>query len=366
MTDWSPVEKLLAEIVAGKASPGLSVGCWFQGRLLHAFCAGRFTFDDGEPPVTVETVYDLASITKAFCTAPLIWLRIQSGEWTPETPLDRFYPDLKGEPQGGVKLGQLLRHVSGYPALAHLDQMGANAAESAYHLLKFTPLENPPGTIVKYSDVGYLILGDILQRSSGRTLDELFRTEILTPLKLQGPVFRPNGVGPILGDGIAPTSIPDGYLRTLQGVVEDENTRFLGGISGASGLFGNLLHAGQYVCALRECFHRSGGLFRRETLTRMWTVPPEPAGNTWAFGWDTPSEDKSTAGRYFSGDSAGHLGYTGTSVWYDRPRDLIVVILANRVCPTRVNTAFNPYRAKIHDAIMESLGFDFPRARRSG
>jgi len=366
MTDWSPVEKLLTEAVGGKATPGISVGCWFQGRLLRTFCAGRFTFDDGEPPVTVETVYDLASITKAFCTAPLVWLRIQSGEWSPEMSLDRFYSDLKDEPQGRVNLGQLLRHVSGYPALAHLEQMGANAAEGAYHLLKFTQLESPPGANVRYSDVGYLLLGDILQRTSGRTLDDLFRAEILAPLKLKGPVFRPNGVGPILGDGIAPTSIPEGYLRTLQGVVEDENTRFLGGISGASGLFGNLLHAGQYVCALRECSYQTNGLFSRDILDRMWTVPLEPSANTWTFGWDTPSDDNSTAGRYLSAGSVGHLGYTGTSVWYDRSRDLIIVTLANRVCPTRANAAFNPYRAKIHDAIMESLGFDFPRARRFG
>jgi CubicO group peptidase (beta-lactamase class C family) len=278
--------------------------------------------------------------------------------------LKRFFPELDSEPQGSVTIAQLLSHCSGYPAIIHLDQMGANGPESAYHLTKFVSLESEPGTAVRYSDVGYLLLGHLLEKVSGKRLDELYGREIAAPIGVRLPGFRPNGVGPVAPAGIASTSTPDGFLRPLNGIVEDENTRYLGGVSGAAGLFGNLAQVGALALEFRRAWTGDSAIFRRQTMEQVWSVTPRPAGNTWTLGWDTPSDTGSTAGRYFSLESVGHLGFVGTSLWYDRKFDVIAVVLANRVNPVRSNNKFNPYRARLHDSIMESLGVKELRPRR--
>ncbi len=362
--DWSPVDRLLDEIVSTGASPGVAAGCWARGRQVYQGKAGRLSSEPSERPVEMGTVFDLASLTKALCTAPLLWLRFQKGEWTPSDSLYKFFPELRSESQGGITLGQLLSHCSGYPAVVHMEQMGANGAEGAYHLTKFTKLEARPGTVSRYSDVGYLVLGHLLEKTSGKRLDELFSNEIAGPLGIRAPAFRPNGVGPGVPEGIASTSTPEGFLRPLSGVVEDENTRFLGGVSGAAGLFGNIEQVGALLLEFRKAWSGDGGLFTRKTLDSMWQVVPQPAGNTWTCGWDTPSDGVSTAGRYFSLSSVGHLGFVGTSIWYDRKNDVIAVVLSNRVNPVRSNTKFNPFRARIHDAMMETLSITELRPRR--
>lgn len=361
---WAAVESLLAEIYDSGAAPGVALACWHRGAKVFSGFSGRLGSDAGDPPVREGTVFDLASLTKALCTAPLVWKRFESGEWAKADTLGKFFPDLKAEAQGQITLAQLLSHTSGYPAVVHLDQMGANGPESAYHLVKFLPLESKPGTVCRYSDVGYLVLGHLLEREAGMSLDRLYETEINRFINGAGPGFRPNGVGRSAPDGIALTSIPDGYLRPLNGVVEDENTRLLGGVSGASGLFGNVEQVGAVARELRSCWIGTGELLGRTLLEKVWSVIPSLPGCTWTLGWDTPSDTNSTAGSYFSLESVGHLGFVGTSIWYDRMNDVIVVLLSNRVNPSRANMCFNSYRPKIHDAIMKALGIIEVRPRR--
>lgn len=364
MSDWGRLERVLEEVVSSAAAPGIVAGCWQGGECRVSLARGFLSSEPGDRKVTLGTLYDLASLTKAVCTAPLVWLRVQSGEWNLADRLDDFFPELKDEPQGAITLEQLLRHTSGYPAIIRMDQMDANGPEGAYHLAKFTPLENEPGRAVCYSDVGYLVLGHLLETESRKRLDELFQSEIAGPLGADVPSFRPNGVGPAATNGIAATSVPEGFLRPLYGVVEDENTRFLGGVSGSSGLFGTIDQLADLVLEFRRCWMGTGRLFSRQFLESVWAVSPEPPGNTWTAGWDTPSDTGSTAGRYFSLESVGHLGFTGTSLWYDRRSDVIALVLSNRVCPTRSNPRFGPFRAKIHDTIMEVMGYTDPRPRR--
>jgi CubicO group peptidase (beta-lactamase class C family) len=215
------------------------------------------------------------------------------------------------------------------------------------------PLEQEPGTKMVYSDLGIILMAEIIQRLTGEKLDELANEYIFAPLKMHDSMYRP----PIrLWPLIAPTEFDAQYRkRLIQGEVHDENAYAVGGVSGHAGVFSTAPDLAA-ICQMLL----NGGVYGHERILRRPTVAqftaPQPlSGNTRTLGWVVPTEG-SSSGHYFSAHSFGHTGFTGTSIWIDPDRQLFVVLLTNRVNPTRENHKIAEVRPALHDAVMQALG----------
>ena len=247
----------------------------------------------------------------------------------------------------------LLTHTSGLPAFKEYWRTSKNKQDTLTKIFA-EPLEYEPGTKEIYSDLGIILMAEIIERLTGRTLDDLAKTYIFTPLGMKDTMFRP---AKKLWPGSAPTEMDERFRkRMVQGEVHDENAWAIGGVSGHAGLFSAapdlaafcqmLLNGGVYA-------HKR--ILRRPTIAQFTTAQQLSSG-TRTLGWAVPTEN-SSSGHYLSSHSFGHTGFTGTSLWIDPDRQLFVVLLTNRVHPTRENQKIQQLRPAFHDAVMQALGF---------
>jgi len=214
------------------------------------------------------------------------------------------------------------------------------------------PLVREPGKQIEYSDLGFILLGEIVERLTGNSLDKVVK-DVFTPLEMRSSLFNPSKD---LRARIAPTEQDVTYRkRLLQGEVHDENAWALGGVAGHAGLFSTAGDIAAFAQMLLD-----GGIYAhhrilRRSLVAQFTTREAVGDSSRALGWDVPSQP-SSSGRYFSASSFGQIGFTGTSLWIDPQRDLFVILLTNRVNPTRENEKIRQVRPALHDAVMESLG----------
>jgi CubicO group peptidase (beta-lactamase class C family) len=213
-----------------------------------------------------------------------------------------------------------------------------------------TPLVAPPGERAEYSDIGFILLGEVLTRLAGLPLDLLARQEIFTPLGMSRVCFNPP---PAWKSEIPPTEDDHVFRkRVIQGEVNDENASVMGGVAGHAGVFASATDVARFA----ECMlHGGAPLFQHATIRLFTRREDAPTGTTRALGWDTPSPQESSAGKRFSQTSFGHLGFTGTSLWIDPERQLSVTFLTNRTWPNRASQAIRQIRPQLHDAIVEAL-----------
>jgi CubicO group peptidase (beta-lactamase class C family) len=246
-----------------------------------------------------------------------------------------------------VTVRMLLTHSSGLPAhrKLYLEAAGREAITAAAMRV---PLEAAPMERMEYSDIGFILLGKLLERIAGERLEEFCAREVFAPLKLNVRFV----VHPSVLAGVPPTEHPTSYRnRVIQGEVHDENTSAMGGVAPHAGLFGDALSIARFA----ECLLRGGSpLFQPETVRLFTTRDAGPLGSSRALGWDTPS-GTSQSGTKFSKRSFGHTGFTGTSVWCDAERALSVTMLTNRTWPDAQNNTIKQVRPKVHDAIVSAL-----------
>ena len=293
----------------------------------HMACFGR-TERDG-PAVTQDTWYDLASLTKVLCTTPLVLDAITEGRLDPASPIRDVLPEiawLQPSPNlGDATILQLATHTSGLPAWEPLYTLGLDRPTLFARVLH-TRLERPPGTIV-YSDLGFILLGHILERVCGRPLDHLARGLFGRIGVQEHLTFSPPQDAPI-----APTEDDPWRGRLLRGEVHDENACALGGVSGHAGLFGTLRGVCGYARALLGGRLHSPSVV--EYLSREHARGAPPDQERRAFGWSLMYPGWS-GGDLMSPRSIGHTGFTGTGVWVDLERSRFTVLLTNRVHPSR-------------------------------
>lgn len=344
---------VLARAVEGHVFPGASYGIWERGSIVALDAVGAFTYDNGATPVTVATVYDLASLTKVIATTSMAMLLYDRGILDLDARLGDLLPGFvvgaSSREKIKVTLRSLLAHSSGLPGYGQLFAAHSTSAGVMRGALQ-TPLEAPPGTRAEYSDIGFILLGKALEVLAGDLLPRFFAREIAAPLGLASTRFCPP---PDWRDGIPPTEHDYWYRnRVIQGEVQDENCYALGGASGHAGLFSNALDVLKFAACILSGGKTETGfqLFRSSTVELFAARHSEPAGTTRALGWDTPG-DPSSAGKYFSPRSIGHLGYAGTSLWIDPERLLAAVLLTNRTWPDRQNKAIQAVRPEFHDAL---------------
>ncbi len=349
---------LLGCAIDQQVCPGASVAITHHGKLIALKAMGRFTYDLDSTRIKPETIYDLASLTKVVATTPACMLLYERGKFDLERPLVDLLPDFacagssKNDPRRTkVTLRMLLAHSSGLPAYVKLFETATNKEELIRQALQ-VPLTADPGTRAEYSDIGFILLGEALERMVGEPLDKFCKREIFDPLNLRRMTFcPPDDWRPL----IPPTqeSQPQ-RLRIIQGEVNDENASVMGGVAGHAGCFSTAFDVSVFAQCLLQGTEGTL-LFRPETVevfTRREDFPPVTSR---ALGWDTPSQP-SQSGKYFSARSYGHLGYTGTSLWIDPERRLSVTLLTNRTWPDRTSQAIKNFRPAFHDLIVEALG----------
>ena len=363
MSRFDSVAEIVREAIAGRAFPSASIeiGCHDGARWFAAF--GALTFDPLAPFATPETIYDLASLTKVIATATLTMRAIDRGQLSLEDPLSTWFRDWRGLTRERVNVRHLLTHTAGLPAYLPFYRDLTGRAEFE-HAICTLPFEYAPGTRSVYSDLGFILLGFLLEDvAPGRTafagaagaydplrsLREQFRrvSAFITdePLAFNPPrAWR---------ERCAPTEIDMWRGRLLIGEVHDENCWALGGAAGHAGAFGTSGAVGAFARAVLRTTRGESVLALPSTMREFMTRCDVP-GSSRALGWDTmlPS---SSCGRLMSPTAIGHTGFTGTSLWIDWERDLYVVFLTNRVHPTRENNAIREVRRKVHEAVVEEV-----------
>ena len=341
---------VLEDGIRQRAFPGASAAVVFRGDLVALRGIGRFTYDAEAPAVEEDTVYDVASLTKALATTPVAMFVHQQGSLDLEAPVVSLAPEFEtGDRQRNkVTIRMLLAHSSGLPAYVKLFET-CKTREELLRAAMQTPLEAEPGSRAAYSDIGFIVLGEILERITGESLDAFSKREIFDKLGMDHTLFCPPES---MRERIPPTEDDQTFRnRVMRGEVEDENAWVMGGIAGHAGLFANV----EDVARFAQCTLDGGApVFKPETVELFTRRETSPAGTSRALGWDTPSSP-SQSGQYFSPRSFGHLGYTGTSLWIDPERDLAVVLLTNRTWPDRKSLLIKQIRPRFHDAVAEAL-----------
>jgi CubicO group peptidase (beta-lactamase class C family) len=341
---------LLRNAISARAFPAASVAVTHRGKLVCLKAFGHFLYETDTPETTTASIFDLASLTKVVATTSMAMILYERGLLDLDTPVVSVVPEFKGDDprRKEVTLRMLLAHSSGLPAYEKLflkahDREGLLAA--AFHI----PLKYDPGSIADYSDIGFIILGVALERLAQDALDHFCRQEIFGPLGMARTTFDP----PLHWWSLIPPTADDQSFREriIQGEVQDENAGVMEGVAGHAGLFATAEDLAIFAHTMLQ-----GGrpIIRPETLALFTRRESSPTGTSRALGWDTRSAP-SQSGKYFSPQSFGHLGYTGTSLWIDPQRQLSVTLLTNRTWPDCKNEAIKQVRPAFHDAVVEAL-----------
>jgi serine-type D-Ala-D-Ala carboxypeptidase len=341
---------VLEDAIAARCFPAASVAVTHEGALVALRAFGRFTYDLTSSQPAPGTLFDLASVTKVAATTGMAMVLYQKGLIDLEIPIASVVGEFAGDDprRDEVTLRMLLTHSSGLPAYEKLF-LRAQTREELLEAAVSTPLVNEPGSHAVYSDIGFIILGVALERLADERLDRFCQREVFGPLGMTHTTFNPAAE---MRPAIPPTA--DDLLfrkRVIQGEVQDENANVLGGIAGHAGLFGTA----QDMAVLAHTMMGSGtSVFRPATVSLFTKRVSAPEGTSRALGWDTPSS-QSQSGKYFSANSYGHLGYTGTSLWIDPDRSLSITLLTNRTWPDGQNKSIQQVRPLFHDAVVEAV-----------
>jgi CubicO group peptidase (beta-lactamase class C family) len=364
---FDDVSDLLEGAVADGATPAAVIEVGGRAGVLWRRAAGFLSYDAPAQPATADTIFDLASLTKVIATTSLVMRAVDEGRLGLDDRVGRWIPEWTGRDRADVTLADLLSHASGLTAYLPLfkDHSGRIDFQPAIASL---PLEYPPRSRSIYSDLGFMLLGFILEDAQPRSaafqgapgatdpsrrLDAQFR-RLASVVTSEPLAFKPPRSW---RDRTAPTEQDPWRGRLLVGEVHDENTWALGGTAGHSGLFGTAGAVGSFVRAVLGTLAGESVLARPETL-RRFIRPSGIPGSSRALGWDTMLPTSSCGSR-LTPSSIGHTGFTGTSLWIDWERDLYVVLLTNRVHPSRDNNRLRLLRPQIHDAVVEAVNRRF-------
>jgi serine-type D-Ala-D-Ala carboxypeptidase len=382
---------ILQDAIVQRAFPAASVAVTRRGSLVAQKAFGRFIYNDaGAPSLSrrslqgrggdfdlqsnksavgapffasfakggdfethPSTLFDLASLTKVVATTTVSMLLYQRGLLDLDAPVTAIVPEFTTAPEKdprrhNVTLRMLLAHSSGLPAYEKLF-LKARTRGELLHSAFTTPLAANPATRTDYSDIGFIILGIALERLADESLDRFCQREIFAPLSMTSTTFNP----PIEVRAQIPPTANDQTFRNkiIQGEVQDENASILGGVAAHAGLFSSAEDLAKFAQAM---LNQGRPIFRPETVALFTRREPAPPATSRALGWDTPSTP-SQSGKYFSPNSFGHLGYTGTSLWIDSTTQLSITLLTNRTWPDCSNQAIKQVRPQFHDAVIESL-----------
>lgn len=342
-----------------KAFPGAQAAAYDNGRI-HTFVCGNLTNTPDSPKVSDQTLYDLASLTKPTATASAIGILLQQGRIGLEDTIQSRFPTAGLTPFGDITVEMLLSHTSGLtdwlplfksvPITLAGNPLAKQPMLAA--LLSSQPVATPASREI-YSDLDFFLLGLMVEKITGKPLDDFVKKEVLQPLELNDTCYRPKGVVP--DDRIAPTELCPWREKLLQGEVHDENTWACGQVTGQAGLFSNALDLMTFALEWIDGFDGDGMIFEPDLLELFTSRPFPQIPGTFTLGWDTVSKVGSLTGKHFSTGTIGHHGFTGTSFWIDLENKVAMALLTNRVNFGRENKKINQVRPEFFDAAWKDI-----------
>jgi CubicO group peptidase (beta-lactamase class C family) len=330
--------------------PGAFAVIGTRDRVLVQRAAGHLDWAPSPPPDD-STLWDLASLTKVVALTTAMMQLWERGLVDLDAPVQHYLPAFQGPRKERVTVRHLLTHSSGLPGWRPLYLEGPTP-DSVLALVYATPLDTMPGAAMVYSDLGAILLGQIVVRLTGQRFDEYVTERIFQPLGMRDTRFRPPRE---LWDRVAPTEVDTAWRgRQVRGEVHDENAFALGGVSSHAGLFGSGRDLARFARMLLRGGELDGVRVVAPGTLALFTALQDSTLSHRALGWEKPN-GRNSAGHRLSARAFGHTGFTGTSVWVDPERDLFIVLLTNRVNPTRARTGILQVRVDLADAVVAVL-----------
>lgn len=333
------IDALLERAISNNLIAGGVVVVGNRHGILHTTARGRLNDSPAAPLLTEQTIFDIASLTKVIATAPAVMKLLDEGRITLLDPLTRWFPEFVGTGREGITILNLLTHTSG---LDDVELCAADAMKSAIRKTAEQKCRHQPGSRFHYADINFILLGELVQRVSGTTLDRFCRDQLYGPLGTHETMFLPPAE---LAATIAPTG------RTSCGIVQDPNARRLDGVAGHAGLFSSAADLARFARLILGGGAIDGTRILSEQAVSRMTTPYYCSEGTVirGLGWDMDSPFSSPKGSLFSKGSFGHTGYSGSSIWIDPSQDLFVILLTTRL-NYRDNGIFNQLRRDISTA----------------
>lgn len=366
--DFYRVDSIVLQGIEKKYYPGAQLLIGNDKEIIYYKNYGKFTYDSDSPDVTDSSIFDLASLTKVVATTTAIMKLYDEGKISLDDFVIKFIPEFSSNGKDSIKIINLLVHNSGlkrwYPFY-----LNSKSKEDIIHNIALMGLDYQTGSMGAYSDLNMMLLSEIVERVTRKSFDKYCVEEIFIPLGMSRTFFNPPESQK---QNCLPTE-NDNYwrFRLIQGEVHDENASVSNGVSGHAGLFSNakdlylfmkmMLNSGTYEELNRETVYPVYiNMFRKETVDLFTTkYRTDRYENFRALGWQTkPVQEppvKTQCGSLISENSFGHTGFTGTSIWCDKDRKLVIIFLTNRVYPTRENTGITKIRPDLHDEIIKTL-----------
>ncbi len=343
------IEKLLEKAVKEKVFPGAVLLVSLNWEILIHIAVGYKALVPEKEPMKKDDIFDLASLTKPLVTTFCVMDLVKTGILDIDTPLISLFEDVPQDKRH-ITIRHLLSHSSGlkpwHPFFKGQDP--PIPKERVYKEILALPLEAEPGKVTIYSDLGFMLLEGIVRKATSMEMAEYFFSITRPNIYLRESFF--GGLSPPAVRGpVVPTEYCPWRRTLLRGITHDENAYAMGGYSGHAGLFSS---AKEVYSLIRLIYSL---VKAHEKIRTFWQRAQLVPNSTWCLGWDTPSTDSSSAGVYFSRDAVGHLGFTGTSVWFDPLRELLVIFLTNRVHPSRQNEKIKAFRPLLHDTVFKEL-----------
>jgi CubicO group peptidase (beta-lactamase class C family) len=351
------IDRLMRQAISDSIFPGAVLLVSREGSILFFDAYGHANLFSGAA-MTKDTIFDLASLTKPLATAVAVMRLVEQGSIRLEQQLGRILSEFVPTDKAQIQLKHLLYHTAGLPDYrpyyTSLSNFPAQERVVALReLLVSEPLIHPIGKTVLYSDVGFMILRWVIEQECGCRLDQFVTETIYNKIALKDLFFIALD-SPQPKHKFAATEKCSWRHTVLEGQVHDENAYAVGGVEGHAGLFGSAAGVHMLLVKLLSSYDNngSGNLFDRDLVRFFFKRLPDTDK---ALGFDMPSTQNSSSGKFFSPKSVGHLGFTGTSFWMDLARKIIIICLTNRVHPSRQNNTIKAFRPKLHDAVMKSL-----------
>jgi len=374
VADFGALGREVEQAVAAGAFPGAVVLVSRAGRVLYHAAFGARSLDPERTPMRPDTIFDLSSLTKPLATTTAFMLLVREGKVALDDRVTRFFHNFGVHGKTHVAFRHLLAHCSGLapwrPYHRDIERMerggkigfvaSRGAKEFVYEQIHRERPEYEVGERSVYSDLGFMLLGELIETVARQPLDRFCHERIFRPLGLRSTAFvdiaslRTKKLAPV-SDVIAPTERCPWRKRVLCGEVHDDNAYAMGGVAGHAGLFAGATDVDTLATRLRACWRGDDEFVPRALMREFWSGAPVVRDSTWRLGWDTPSAKGSAAGTRMSRTAVGHLGFTGTSLWIDLERDANVILLTNRVHPRRDNDRIREWRPRLHDLAVEAL-----------
>ena len=361
------VERTIQKAIGAGELPGAVALARMGPELRYELAVGAAVLAPERHEARPETIYDLASLTKVMATAAACMLLVAERKLSLDQRVGEILPHFSTPPKEKITLRHLLTHSSGLrPWRAyHADlrerelrrgetllatRVGREAIVD--RVLRSAPLHEP-GEAAIYSDLGFIVLGELIERVSGEPLDSFCARRVYEPLGMRHTRFHPVPFAGARAD-CAATEMCEWREKIVWGEVHDPNAWAMGGVAGHAGLFGTAADVMRFADEMLAADQGRSEVFEQETAQEFFRRQEIAEGSDWALGWSTPTAGRSTSGAHFSPRSIGHTGFTGTSLWIDLERDMVVVLLSNRVHQIAKRSRFE-LRPRVHDLIWEAF-----------